>query len=174
MAGARQIVKKPSGKPVTSRSGARAPVRSAPRGAVATAIMIVFTLLAITALPLCVLLLAGLVPTMVSMLVDRYRRRYLARTVGAMNLAGIAPLALQLWTRGLTMADAMEMLANPTNWLMMYGAAGLGWALFLAMPTVARMFVDLRADQIQADLKARARTLVREWGEDVTGRNKSG
>src|SRR5579863_332238 len=119
--------------------------------------MIVFTLLAITALPLCVVLLAGLVPTMVSVLMDRYRARYLTRTVGAMNLAGIAPVAFQLWTRGLGMSDLMILLSNPMTWLMMYGAAALGWALFFATPPLARLFVDLRADQMQAELKARAK-----------------
>jgi hypothetical protein len=144
------------------------------RGAVATVVMVVFALLAITALPLCIVLLAGLVPTMVSIVVDRYRARYLTRTVGAMNLAGIAPMIFQLWTHGFAMADALTMLQNPMNWLLMYGAAALGWGLFLAMPQVARIVVDIRADQHQAELKARAKQLVAEWGEDVTGRSKAG
>jgi hypothetical protein len=139
----------------------------------ATVVMIVFALLAITALPLCIILLTGLIPTMVSVLADRYRARYLTRTVGAMNLAGIAPLVFQLWTHHSTLDEAMALLTNPMSWLIMYGAAALGWALFLAMPPVARVVVDLRADQLQADLKARAKQLVAEWGEDVTGRSRS-
>jgi hypothetical protein len=148
--------------------------RRARRGTVATIVMMVFALLAITALPLCVILLTGLIPTMVSVLTDRYHARYLTRTVGAMNLAGIAPLALQLWTHRFGIDEAMALLSNPVSWLMMYGAAALGWALFFAMPSLARVVVDLRADQQQTELKARARQLVAEWGEDVTGRGRSG
>ncbi|HUK11080.1 MAG TPA: hypothetical protein VLX09_24655 [Stellaceae bacterium] len=147
--------------------------RGARRGVMATVVMIVFALLAITALPLCIILLTGLIPTMVSVLADRYRARYLTRTVGAMNLAGIAPLVFQLWTHHFTLDEAMALLMTPMSWLIMYGAAALGWALFLAMPPVARVVVDLRADQLQADLKARAKQLVAEWGEDVTGRSRS-
>jgi len=147
--------------------------RGARRGAMATVVMIVFALLAITALPLCIILLTGLIPTMVSVLADRYRSRYLTRTVGAMNLAGIAPLVFQLWTHHFTLDEAIALLTNPMSWLIMYGAAALGWALFQAMPPVARVVVDLRADRLQADLKARAKQLVAEWGEDVTGRGRS-
>src|SRR5579864_5436809 len=102
--------RRPPAKPAKGKPAAPAG-HGAPRGAVATVLMITFTLLAITALPLCVMLLVGLVPTMVSVLMDRYRARYLTRTVGAMNLAGIAPVAFQLWTRGLDMAAAMTMLS---------------------------------------------------------------
>jgi hypothetical protein len=40
------------------------------------------------------------------------------------------------------------------------------------MPSIARVFVDIRADQLQRDLKARAARLVQEWGEEVTGKPK--
>lgn len=140
------------------------------RGAAATAAIAMATLLAVTALPVCVLTMAGMVPTVVAALLDRFRAKYLTRTVGAMNVAGLAPLVLQLWSRGLTMADATRLLSNPFNWLMMYGAAAIGWAIFLAMPTIARTIVDVRADQAQRQLKSRAAQLVEEWGEEVTGR----
>ena len=144
------------------------------RGGAATIFMIALTVLAVVALPLCLLLLAGMIPAMVSVLLDRYRARYLTRTVGAMNLAGIAPLALQLWNGGFTLAGAISLLSNPLNWLMMYGAAALGWGLFFVTPPLARIIVDLRADQAQSDLKARAEQLIAEWGEEVAGRGRAG
>ena len=52
--------------------------------------------------------------------------------------------------------------------------AGIGWVLFLGMPSLARIFVDIRADQLQRDLHARAKHLVQEWGEEVTGKAKPG
>jgi hypothetical protein len=146
-------------------------VKKAPgRGIAITAAIAGMTVLAATALPICILVLAGLVPTMVAALLDRYRAKYLTRTVGAMNAAGLTPLVLQLSTHGLAMAEATRLLSSPFNWLMMYGGAAIGWALFLAMPTLARTIVDVRADQMQRQLKARAEELVQEWGEEVTGR----
>ncbi|HKX10832.1 MAG TPA: hypothetical protein VJN67_21720 [Stellaceae bacterium] len=147
---------------------------AAKRGASATVAMALVAVLAVTALPLCILLLTGLVPTMVATVVDRYRARYLTRAVGFMNLAGLTPLIVQLWANGLSMDGVAGMLSRPINWLTMYGAAGIGWVLFLGMPSLARIFVDIRADQLQRDLHARAKHLVEEWGEEVTGKAKPG
>jgi hypothetical protein len=144
--------------------------RVARHSASATVVVALVTVLAVTALPLCILLLSGLVPTMVATVVDRYRAKYLTRTVGFMNVAGLAPLIIQLWTHGLTMDGVATLLSRPINWAMMYGAAGIGWVLFLGMPSLARVFVDIRADQLQRELKTRANQLVEEWGEEVAGR----
>ena len=146
--------------------------RIAKHSASATVAIALVTVLAVTALPLCILLLSGLVPTMVATVVDRYRAKYLTRTVGFMNAAGLAPLIVQLWSNGPTMDAVAGILSRPINWLMMYGAAGIGWVLFLGMPTLARVFVDIRADQLQRELKARADQLVEEWGEEVTGKRR--
>ena len=153
-------------------AAARPAGRTARRSASATVAIALVTLLAVTALPLCILLLTGLIPSMVAALVDRYRAKYLTRTVGFMNLAGLTPLVVQLWGAGHTMVGLADILSRPINWLTMYGAAGIGWVLFLGMPTLARVFVDIRADQLQRDLNTRAAGLVREWGEEVTGKTK--
>lgn len=150
------------------------PVGGAKRGASATLAMALVAVLAMTALPLCILMLTGLLPTMAAALVDRYRAKYLTRAVGFMNLAGLTPLIVQLWTSGLTMDGAAGILSRPINWLTMYGAAAIGWVLFLGMPSLARIFVDIRADQLQRDLQARAKHLIAEWGEEVTGKGKPG
>jgi hypothetical protein len=139
-------------------------------GIVATLAVIVFTVLGVTATPLCILLVAGLLPTGAAALIDRHRSRYLARAVGAMNLAGIFPAALRLWEAGLTFSALHATLASPYTWLAMYGAAGIGWLLHLGMPPVVRVLVDYRADEMKHRLEARAKTLVEEWGEEVTGR----
>ncbi|HLJ21700.1 MAG TPA: hypothetical protein VKU84_15950 [Stellaceae bacterium] len=148
--------------------------RVARHSASATIAITLVAVLAVTALPLCILLLSGLVPTMVATVIDRYRAKYLTRAVGFMNLAGLTPLVVQLWSTGLSMDGVFTILSRPVNWLMMYGAAGIGWVLFLGMPSLARVFVDIRADQLERELKARAKQLVQEWGEEVTGKPKTG
>src|SRR5579864_5195629 len=97
--------------------------RVARHSASATIAIGLVTVLAVTALPLCILVLSGLVPTMVATVVDRYRAKYLTRSVGFMNLAGLTPLIVQLWSTGLTMDGATAILSKPINWLTMYGAA---------------------------------------------------
>jgi len=157
-----------------AKAGAAKPRRrrTARRNITPTLAILAALLLTATELPLALLLMAGLVPSMVAALIDRTRARYLTRAVGFMNLAGLSPLVMQLWGRGLTMIGLADILSRPVNWLIMYGAAGIGWVLFLGMPSLARIFVDIRADQLQQDLKTRAARLVQDWGDDVTGKPK--
>ena len=47
--------------------------------------------LAVTALPIFIILYGGMLPTIVAFLVDNQPGRYLFRTVGVTNLAGVVP-----------------------------------------------------------------------------------
>jgi hypothetical protein len=150
-----------------AKGGAATAVRNG--GKAATLIIIVGTVLAITALPLCILFVVGLMPTLVAAIVDRDRERFLARAVAAMNLAGIVQPTLAVLHIGLNLASVEHVLADAQTWLVMYGAAAIGWLLTLGMPSIARIFVDIRADQMQRQLRDRADALVKEWGEEVQG-----
>ena len=139
------------------------------RGASAGLLMLMALLFAATALPYCMLLAAGLMPTMVAVLIDNHRAKYLTRTVGAMNCAGVAPFMFQLWAGGSTLSQAQILLAKPIHWLAMYSAAAIGWLIYLGMPAIARVIIDVRADHAQHQLKARAGNLVEDWGQEVAG-----
>lgn len=154
------------------KAEAKADVKDAARsgGKAATLVIIVGTLLAITALPLCILFVVGMMPTVVAAIVDRDRARYLARAVAAMNLAGLVQPVLAVLHIGLNLASVQHVLSDPHTWLMMYGAAAIGWLLTMGMPSIARIFVDMRADQMQRQLQERADELVKEWGDEVKGR----
>ncbi|HUH83823.1 MAG TPA: hypothetical protein VLX85_04400 [Stellaceae bacterium] len=160
--------------------GARKPGRRAPPGgargggAILTLSVIGLTVLALTALPLCLLIVAGALPTAVAILVDRHPRHYLARTVGAMNFAGVIPGALKMWEVGISFASLQQVIASPYQWLVMYGAAGLGWLLFFFVPPVVAMVLDIQFDDTKRQLEARAKALIEEWGEEVTGRKREG
>ncbi len=135
-----------------------------------TMFIVIGTVMAVTALPMCVLFAAGMVPTVVAAIVDRHRSRYLARSVAAMNLAGMVQPTIALLHIGMSIPGVQHILTDSRMWLMMYGAAAVGWLLNLGMPSMARVIVDIRADQLQRQLQTRAKELVREWGEEVTGR----
>jgi hypothetical protein len=176
-------------RPATKSPGARSARSPAPKAAgkasaaprrrrssgsaLVTLTVIGVTVLAVTALPLCILLLAGMLPTFVAVVVDRHRRRYLARTVGAMNIAGLAPAVLRLWVAGITFANLHQVVANPFTWLVMYGGAGFGWLLYFGIPPVVGMLLEINVEDTKRQLEARAKTLVEEWGEEVTGRAPS-
>lgn len=141
---------------------------------IATVTIVVGAAMVVVALPLCILLVVGLAPTVVAALVDRHRRRYLARAVAATNLAGMVIPVLELLRVGISFSGVQQVLGDPRYWLIMYGAATIGWLLNFSLPSLARVYVDLRADQLQRQLETRAKELLKEWGEEVANRDGRG
>ena len=141
----------------------------AARGQTATSTIVFSTLLAAVSLPLCVVLAAGMLPTGVALLVDRSPRRYLAWTVGASNLAGMVWPVAALLRSELSLRGALHMLGDPRNWLAMYGGAAIGWGLSEAMPILARVILEFRANEAERKLRRRAAQLEDEWGGEVGG-----
>jgi hypothetical protein len=127
------------------------------------------TVLVVTALPVCVLLLAGMLPSLVAALVDRHPRRYLTIAVAIINLAGLVIPGLTLVKLGMSLAGVQQVLMDPRNWLIMYGAAGTGWVVNAAMLTLARIILGIRDEREERHLHKQAEQLVQEWGSEVGG-----
>jgi hypothetical protein len=56
----------------------------------------------------------------------------------------------------------------------MYGGAAAGWMLYFTVPPIVAMVFQVNVDETQRRLEARAKALVEEWGEEVTGRKHEG
>jgi hypothetical protein len=138
-------------------------------GGMLTVAVLLLTALVVTALPLCVLLLAGMLPSAVAAMVDRNKRRHLTAAVAILNLAGMVLPALTLVKLGMSLAGAQQVLSDPRNWLIMYGAAGVGWVLSAAMLTLARIILGIRDEREERRLGKAAARLVDEWGAEVGG-----
>ena len=160
--------------PQRSAAAALAARRRRQLGGTATLVIIAITAIAVTALPLCVLLAVGLLPSLAAIAVDRERGRYLARTVVAMNLAGVVPYGLKMWEMGIGFAALQQVMASPFAWLVMYGIAGCGWLLYLGVPQLAAILLDAHAEATRSRLEGRAKALQEEWGDDVAGVKREG
>jgi hypothetical protein len=171
---AKSAAKPPARTPAKTSAKPVARHRRGPGGAAVTLSIVIVTVMAVAALPLCLLFVGGMLPTVVAAIVDHHSRRYLARTVAATNLVGVLPPALQMWEAGIAFSSLQAVIANPYTWLLMYGAAGVGWLLYFGMPPLVRVLVDLRSEEAKQRLEARAKMLVEEWGEEVTGRKREG
>jgi hypothetical protein len=118
-------------------------------------------------MPTSVLILAGLAPTFVAYFIDRDPEKSAALTVGAMNLCGIAPFVVRLWQRGHEMAVTLRMLADPGTWLIMFGAAAIGWLLYFFIPQIVAAVMSLRSQAKIKELEERRSMLVADWGAEV-------
>jgi hypothetical protein len=126
-------------------------------------------LLATVALPVAVLLLIGMIPSIVAYIIDHTARRTLTLTVGPLNFAGTVPYCLQLWFGVDTVYALSQDLTNVWVWLVMYSAAAVGWLLHLGMPLIVRFLMERGIDRRKARLVQIQTTLRAEWGDEVEG-----
>jgi hypothetical protein len=127
---------------------------------------------ALSVLPLSLILVPGLIPTVVVLFIDRSHPRYLTYTVGAMNFAGTAPFLFAVIHAGFRITDAAAQLGEPYAWLVMYGAAAAGWLISYSTPSLARMVVELQIAQKRRALEALAAAVREEWGEEVAAKGE--
>ena len=158
--------------PAKPAAKAKAKVKPARRGGGSEALGLVVLsgavlFLSVVALPVCVLLVVGMTPSIVAYIVDQTPRRTLTLTVGPLNLAGTAPYCLQLWFGIDTMRALSSFLGNVWVWLVMYLAAAFGWLLVLGMPVIVHFLLERSIDRRKARLVQIQKKLRAEWGDEV-------
>jgi hypothetical protein len=126
-------------------------------------------LASLSVLPLFLIILPGMMPTLVTLFADRQRPRHLTYTVGVMNVAGVLPFLLTLAKDRLSLQTAAALLSDPMVWLVMYGAAAAGLLICAATSPLARLCLELQAAQKRRALEALAKAIRQEWGEEVAG-----
>lgn len=171
--GRRHVSRRPVGRRPVSRRPVSRRRKSVGKGKTTIALVFAALLVAVAA-PLCLVFGSGMAPAIVAAIVDRHPQRYLTRTISVLNLAGMVLPVITLLQWGLNLKGAEVVLFDPYMWLWMYGAAAIGWLCYLGMPSVARSVVEGRDAHMERDLKHRAKDLVDEWGEGVTGRKYEG
>ncbi|MGY9006011.1 MAG: hypothetical protein ACKVJQ_07950 [Alphaproteobacteria bacterium] len=124
-------------------------------GSVQIMVAIMFVLGMLLALPTMLVVTIGLLPTLVALVVDVRPGRKAAQSVGALNIAGITPFLVTLWTGQNDIVSAMKILTDAFAWLVIYSAAGGGWLLYLGMPTVSSIFMQMTAKHKITNLEAR-------------------
>ena len=66
------------------------------------------------------------------------------------------------------LGEAFAILGNPMSWMAMSGGAGVGWALYLGLPSIVQIFLTLQAEEQIVFLMERQQVLMGEWGEVIT------
>jgi hypothetical protein len=159
-----------AGKAVTGKSGARRNASGARKGGLWIIAILGPVVAMATALPFCLLFAAGMLPSAVAAFVDREPRRYFTFTVTILNLAGMVTPVLALLKVGVNVPGVLQVFADGRNGIIAYSAAGIGWLLYLAMPSVGRVIVDYRAEREERRLARRTEQLVADWGHEITNR----
>ena len=131
----------------------------------------VLVLLTAFSLPSLIVLTVGLLPTGVAFIVDRSDQKTGTFCVGGINLCGVSPFVMKLWTDEHTTSAATEIISDVLSLLVMYAAAGFGWIIFLAIPPVVATFLSVIAQTRVKALRASQQEIVNEWGPEVANVN---
>ena len=122
-------------------------------------------------LPTILVMLVGLLPTIVAAVVERGENRYAWICVGGLNFSGLAPWLFTLWFGHHTFEFALEQVTDVRMLLSAYGAAGVGSALYLALPPVVSTIMGATSQRRAIGLHSTQRKLVENWGEGVERRD---
>ena len=120
---------------------------------------------------LLVFMIIALAPTIAAVLTDKDPEKHSAIAVGAMSLGAMIPLVLGQFTA--KPSSGYNVLRDPFAWLSVYGAAGIGWAIHAAVPSVTVFLSDMRAEWRRKDLLKLQDELAEEWGPEVIGKKKT-
>lgn len=124
-------------------------------------------LLVFVGYPTLIVALGGMLPTLVAFVVDNRKERYAARTVGYLNSAGVFIVCLDMWSGDHTWQHSLDLLSQPVNYLIMFGAAAVGWVLYFIFPPVANAYLTIHNDLRMKSLNSEQEKLVKEWGTGV-------
>ena len=117
--------------------------------------------------PPTMLLLFGLLPTVVAGIVDRTEGKYATFCVFGMNFLGIFPYLADIWFQEHTIDAAINILTDPLDLMIIYGAAGFGWMIYIAVPPVIVTFISAMSQRRVTTLRDNQRKIIEEWGENV-------
>ncbi len=120
-------------------------------------------------LPSFIVLTVNMVPTIVAYVIDKSREKYLAITVGMLNICGTLPALVGLWQQGQSYDAALDIAGNPFHWLMAYGAAGIGWLVYLGLPPILGHYYAITSQARLLDHQRKQKVLVAAWGDEVRG-----
>lgn len=126
-----------------------------------------FVILIIMSLPTVLLIFFGMLPTIVSAIIDRTPKKNATFCIGGISICGVFPFMMDLWLGDNSMEGAMRILTDVFSLVVMYGAAAFGWMIFQSMPPVVSTFVTVIAQSRVSSLRSVQRQLIEEWGEDV-------
>ena len=124
-------------------------------------------LMAMMFVPTSLLVALGFLPTVAAFIFDQDPKRSITTAVGLMNGSGTVPFVIELWRHGQTMDRSIALLHDPVTWLVMYGAASIGWLICFIVPHAVQLVLAQRARLQIAAHEDRQAELRKVWGEEI-------
>jgi hypothetical protein len=114
-----------------------------------------------------ILVLIGMVPTIVAYAIDKTPGKYAMFCVGGINFTGVFPALTDLWSGNPSISASLKIAGDPFSLILMYGAAGLGWAIYMFIPPIISAGLAVAAQHRIQQLRSDQRALIQEWGPAI-------
>ncbi|MGM0423075.1 MAG: hypothetical protein ACQEQL_08280 [Pseudomonadota bacterium] len=124
-------------------------------------------LVAVVFLPSTIVLSVLMLPTLVAAVMDANKPKALSLTIGALNLAGASTAWFELLRQGHRIAIAQEIAMDPQNVFIAYGAAFVGWFLYMNVTALVAKVISRRAAMRIRSIDKRQNELKDIWGPAV-------
>jgi hypothetical protein len=115
------------------------------------------------------IMLAGLLPSLVISLTDSSRGKALTVCVASLNAAGVLHVLLGLMQHGFAFEYALSLVYQPQAYIIMWGAAALGFSFFTFIPGLVAQAMAGMAEGKITRLRYNQQELKRLWGDQVGG-----
>lgn len=119
-----------------------------------------------------VFFIIGMLPSVVAYYLDRSEEHFTFRAIFACNLSGMLPFLGRLMFYGPNKGALYEITGETSTWVIIYGAAFVGWMLTRVTPILAQMLIgSMHNTQVQRLARAQNK-IEKEWGSEVTQFNR--
>lgn len=155
-------------KKKTAPAGKGAKAKAAPKGGLNKGVvLVILAALVPFSLPTVVLVFFTMLPTLVAWATEKGPNKYAFLCVGGLNFAGLFPYLFSLWFGVHTLDEAFRMLTDPIMLMTTFACAGIGWAIYGAMPPMVVSYLAHSSQRRVGNLKAAQKQLIDDWGEEV-------
>ena len=129
-------------------------------------VVILLTMMMLS-LPTVIMVFLGMLPTLVAWVIDRSEGKHATYCVSGLNFSGLFPFLIEVWFVNHSTDNAISILTDVFNLMIIYGAAAFGWLLYIAIPPVVTTFLSVMSQHRMTILKTTQKNIVEEWGENV-------
>lgn len=112
--------------------------------------------------------LLGMIPSVISIIVDRGAGRFASKTIMAFNFTGLVPYLFDIGLNYEKSLAAQQLMEQVATWAVIYGFAFIGCIMIWIMPQLTILFFLIRAEIRSSRIEKEQKELVDEWGEEIT------
>jgi hypothetical protein len=114
-----------------------------------------------------VLILFGFIPALITYMIDMQKGKFLAKSVTAMNLAGVFPLVILIIKSDSPYEASQNIVYSMRTWIITYSYAILGWWISAFFPSIIKIIIELNNAKSIYNIKRKQEIIIEEWGMDV-------